>query len=90
MTCLEIDDQSIALVHYFDRRGQMRRMQDLAERVLELEGQPYCRRVVKQDRLEWIFARIKLLAGGGRGNKQARAVAIAASASEGCSSSEAD
>ena len=62
ITGIEIADGKIALVHWFDRARGIRGP-------MAAEGQPqrlgqtsYYRAVIKQDRLEYIFSRIRLLA----------------------------
>ncbi len=62
VTALEIAGGKIALVHWFDRtRGETRLTQDVApaERLGESD---FFRTVIKQDRLEYVFSRIRLLA----------------------------
>ena len=63
MTCLEIDDGSIALVHWFDRRRSSKHLGSATEKTEELSGTPYHRLEIKRDSLDYIFARINLLAG---------------------------
>ena len=62
VTAIEIADGAISLVHWFDRaRGQPRL--DGEERAAQrLDSTEYYRTVLKQDKLEYIFSRIRLLA----------------------------
>lgn len=75
LTAIEIADGQIALVHWFDRRRSDRYLSDAAGRhrgaaavstdgdgARQLEGTEYYRTVLKKDRLDYIFARIRLLA----------------------------
>ena len=60
-TAIEIAAGGIALVHWFDRgRGERHMSEDgrVAER---LGSTPYYRAVLKQDRLQYVFTRIRLL-----------------------------
>ena len=62
VTAIEIEEGKIALVHWFDStRGEHHPAQD-AGPARRLGSTPYYRAVLKQDRLEYIFSRIKLLA----------------------------
>jgi hypothetical protein len=62
VTAIEIADGAISLVHWFDRaRGEPRL--DGEERAAQrLDSTDYYRTVLKQDKLEYIFSRIRLLA----------------------------
>jgi UDP-2,3-diacylglucosamine pyrophosphatase LpxH len=63
MTCLEIDAGRIALVHWFDERIARKYLRYRNIEVDGLPGTSYHRAVIKQENLDYIFARIKLLAG---------------------------
>lgn len=61
ITSLEIVNQSIYLVHWFHPR-KSRKYLDVAEHSPErLSNTPYYRLILKQDPLDYVFARIKLL-----------------------------
>ena len=63
MTCIEIENGSIMLVHWFDDERSHRYL-EYTDLVTEgLPGTHYHRVVIKQEPLQYIFARIKLLAG---------------------------
>ncbi len=62
VTAIEIAGGKIALVHWFDRaRGETHLTQD-ARPAERLGTSGFYRTVIKQDRLEYIFSRIRLLA----------------------------
>jgi predicted phosphodiesterase len=75
LTAIEIADGQIALVHWFDRRRSDRYLAGApggrrgaagatadGDGARHLEGTEYFRTVLKKDRLDYIFARIRLLA----------------------------
>ena len=62
VTAIEIADGSISLVHWFDRSRGERRHGGEENPMHQLGGTPYYRTTIKQDRLDYIFARIRLLA----------------------------
>jgi UDP-2,3-diacylglucosamine pyrophosphatase LpxH len=62
VTAIEIEDGKIALVHWFDSTRGEHRLVEEAGPARRLGSTPYYRAVLKQDRLEYIFSRIKLLA----------------------------
>jgi len=74
LTALEIADGRVSLVHWFDDRVSTRHLVRAGERPERLEDGPYWRTVLKSDQLDYVFARIRLLAGdaGGRGRRGAR------------------
>lgn len=62
ITALEIEDGKIELVYWYEE-GRMRRyLERESPRALPLEGTPYRRVVINSDRLDYLFARIDLLA----------------------------
>lgn len=63
MTCLEIGDGEIALVHWFDDRKSDKYLRYSNYATEQLPGTDYHRVVIKNDSLDYIFSRIKLLAG---------------------------
>ena len=65
MTCLEIEDGKIALVHWFDDRKSKKHLQYSTYETEQLPGTDYHRVEIKRDSLDYIFSRIKLLAGDG-------------------------
>jgi predicted phosphodiesterase len=62
VTAIEIADGAISLVHWFDPSRGERRHGGEENPAHRLEGTPYYRTTIKQDRLDYIFARIRLLA----------------------------
>ncbi len=62
VTAIEIADGDIALVHWFDRARGSRYLMEDGRRAHRLDATDYYRAVFKQDRLEYVFTRIKLLA----------------------------
>jgi len=63
MTCIEIEDGRIALVHWFDEGRSRRYLEHVDYRTAALPGTPYHRVVIKSESLDYIFTRIQLLAG---------------------------
>jgi UDP-2,3-diacylglucosamine pyrophosphatase LpxH len=61
VTAIEISDGAIALVYWFDRTRGTRHLAEEESPAEPLEGSEYCRALLKQDKLEYIFSRIKLL-----------------------------
>lgn len=62
ITCLEIDRGRMRLVYWYDRTRKQKYLQYRTKHSLELPGTPYCRVVIKEDALDYIFSRIRLLA----------------------------
>ena len=62
VTAIEIADGAISLVHWFDRTRGEPRFDGGGRAARRLDSTEYYRTVLKQDRLEYIFSRIKLLA----------------------------
>jgi predicted phosphodiesterase len=62
VTAIEIADGVISLVHWFDRTRGAHHLLDDGNRPQRLGRTEYYRTVLKQDRLEYIFGRIRLLA----------------------------
>jgi UDP-2,3-diacylglucosamine pyrophosphatase LpxH len=62
VTALEITNGEIALVHWFDRRRGERHMEENGRSAERLGGSNYYRSVIKQDKLQYVFTRIRLLA----------------------------
>ena len=62
VTALEIADGEIALVHWFDRTRGERHMKEDGRPARRLGDTDYYRSVLKQDKLQYIFTRIRLLA----------------------------
>ena len=63
MTCIEIQDGRIALVHWFDEARSTKYLERTDYKTEALPGTRYHRVVIKSESLSYIFARIKLLAG---------------------------
>ena len=61
MTCLEIHDGRISLVHWFDSRRSEKYLKSDTYRAQNLQDTPYFRVVMKEENLDYIFSRIKLL-----------------------------
>jgi UDP-2,3-diacylglucosamine pyrophosphatase LpxH len=62
VTAIEIQGGKIALVHWFDSTRGEHHLVEEAGPARRLGATPYYRAVVKEDRLEYIFSRIRLLA----------------------------
>jgi hypothetical protein len=62
VTAIEIEGEKISLVHWFDSTRGEHHLVDQAGAARRLGGTPYYRAVLKEDRLHYIFARIRLLA----------------------------
>jgi len=62
VTAIEIADGVISLVHWFDPSRGERRHGGEENPAHRLEGTGYYRTTIKQDRLDYIFSRIRLLA----------------------------
>jgi predicted phosphodiesterase len=62
VTALEIADGEIALVHWFDRARGERHMEENGRPAQRLGATDYYRSVLKQDKLQYVFTRIRLLA----------------------------
>lgn len=63
MTCLELVDEELALAHWFDERRSRRYLRYANYDTSRLEGTDYHRVLIKSESLDYIFARINLLAG---------------------------
>ena len=63
MTCLEIGDGRIALVHWFDETRSQKYLEYADYETEPLTGTPFHRVVLKSERLDYIFTRVRLLAG---------------------------
>jgi len=63
MTCLEIDDGQMALVHWFDDTRSRKYLNYGNYETEQLPGTDFHRVEVKRDSLDYIFTRITLLAG---------------------------
>ncbi len=61
MTALEIQNGTLALVHWFDSRREQKHLEHRSHRPHQLGDSPFYRVVIKQDSLDYIFSRIKLL-----------------------------
>jgi UDP-2,3-diacylglucosamine pyrophosphatase LpxH len=62
VTAIEIANGEIALVHWFDRTRGERHMSEDGRAAQRLGTTDYYRAVLKQDRLQYVFTRIRLLA----------------------------
>ena len=62
VTALEIAGGEIALVHWFDRARGERHMEENGRPAERLGSTDYYRSVLKQDKLQYVFTRIRLLA----------------------------
>jgi UDP-2,3-diacylglucosamine pyrophosphatase LpxH len=63
LTAIEIAEGTISLVHWFDDRVSTRHLQRTGASPERLDDGPYWRTVLKSDRLDYVFGRIRLLAG---------------------------
>lgn len=62
MTCLEIENGRLRLVYWYDATRKQKYIQYRTDAEAEIAGTPYRRTVIKEDSLEYIFSRIRLLA----------------------------
>lgn len=62
MTCLEIENGQMKLVYWFDSRRSRHYLRYRRYGAEQLGPEPYYRVVLKQDNLDYIFSRIRLLA----------------------------
>ena len=61
VTCLEIDDGEIALIHWFDDARHPDDPVHDREGAEQMDKTPYFRQIIKKEPLSYIFARVKLL-----------------------------
>lgn len=61
MTCLEIENEKIRLVHWFDKKISKKYLIQTGYEPEQLEGTDYYRMVINEESLSYIFARIKFL-----------------------------
>lgn len=61
MTCLEIENGSIRLVHWFDKNISKKYLMQSGYDPMPLAGTDYYRMVINEEQLDYIFSRIKLL-----------------------------
>lgn len=61
ITCLEIQDGLIRLVHWVDEERGRHHLDSLDSVVVPLKDTPYFRVILKEESLDYIFARIELL-----------------------------
>lgn len=61
MTCLEIENGQIRLVHWFDEKVSKKYLNQSGYEPEQLEGTDYYRMVINQESLDYVFTRIKLL-----------------------------
>jgi predicted phosphodiesterase len=62
MTCLEIEGDKIRLVHWFDKKISKKYLNQTAYKPKQLGNSDFYRMVIKEESLQYIFTRIKLLA----------------------------
>jgi hypothetical protein len=62
MTAIEIAGGAISLVHWFDRARDERHMVEDGRKAVRLAGTGFYRSVIKQEKLEYVFSRVRLLA----------------------------
>jgi len=61
MTCLEIENGKISLVHWFDKRISKKYLKSNEGEAIQLEDTDYFRMIINTDDLNYIFTRVKLL-----------------------------
>lgn len=61
VTCLEIEKGQIQLVHWFDEKLSKKYLQKTGYEPQKLKGTDYCRMVINQEMLDYIFTRINFL-----------------------------
>lgn len=62
ITCLEVRQGEISLVHWFDKNISKKYLKHSGYEPVPLQGTDYYRMVINQESLDYIFARINLLA----------------------------
>jgi UDP-2,3-diacylglucosamine pyrophosphatase LpxH len=62
MTCLEIDKNEIALVHWFDKKTSKKYLDKHGYNPHQIENTDYFRMVLNKEQLRYVFSRINLLA----------------------------
>lgn len=62
MTCIELTDYELRLVYWYDHRRSQKYLQYSPDAGWNLDGTPYHRVVVRSENLDYIFARVRLLA----------------------------
>lgn len=62
MTCLEIENGKMRLVHWFDKKISKKYLHQSGYEPEKLEGTDYYRMVLNEESLDYIFTRIKFLA----------------------------
>lgn len=61
MTCLEIEDEKIRLVHWFDKKISKKYLTQSGYTPQRLKGTDFYRLVINEESLDYIFTRIKFL-----------------------------
>jgi UDP-2,3-diacylglucosamine pyrophosphatase LpxH len=61
MTCLELSNGQIRLVHWFDKNISEKYLQKSGYKSEQLKGTDFYRMVINQEQLDYVFTRIKLL-----------------------------
>ena len=61
MTCLEIDQEKIRLVHWFDKNISKKYLKQTGYAPEQLGDTDFYRMVINEESLAYIFARIKFL-----------------------------
>ena len=72
-TAIEIAGGQIALVHWFDRERSERHMSEDGRSAEQLGDTDFYRAVLKQDKLQYVFTRIRLLASGSHAERSSTA-----------------
>lgn len=62
MTCLEIENGNISLIHWFDQQISRKYLQNTGYEPEEISNSGFYRMVINKESLDYIFARIKFLA----------------------------
>ncbi len=61
MTCIEIEDRHMSLVHWFDKTISKKYLQQTGYKPQQLNNTDYYRMVINRETLDYIFTRIKFL-----------------------------
>ncbi len=61
MTCIEIEDGNISLVHWFDKKISKKYLMQTGYEPKPLDNTDYYRMVINKESLDYVFARIKFL-----------------------------
>jgi hypothetical protein len=61
MTCIEIENGNIRLIHWFDKKISKKYLLQTGYEAIPLDNTDYHRMVINEESLDYIFTRIKYL-----------------------------